>query len=113
MEDFVKQAFNAQKPELIESLYGDAVEEVGDPYVSVYEETAEGEYNAVALAEAPYAVEHVEDAEGEPGYKLVGQQIVADRPLVAPVKVAYITPAARAKWEREILAAIRKELAKA
>jgi len=112
MEEFVAQAFRGRKPDLLEKLYAAALEAVGEPKSAVAEESAEGEYNSVALPEVPQSVVTVADADGEPGYKVLGQQVVADRRFVPPVEVAYVTHKARAAWEAAILAEIGKELAK-
>ncbi len=72
-----------------------------------------GAFNAVALPVVPDEVTSVTDASKEPlEYRLVGQQIVASRPFVAPVAVEYIPTEQRAKWQSDMEIAIWKELRK-
>jgi len=74
---------------------------------------SEGRYNAVALPVVPAEVTDVTDAsKAKLEYRVLGQQVIADRPFVAPVAVEYITGVQVSRWSIAMIEAIRKELTK-
>ncbi len=111
--DALRKRFPNVDDEVFETLRSAAARKMKALSPKKFTLASGGAFNAVALPVVPDEVTSVTDASKEPlEYRLVGQQIVASRPFVAPVAVEYITVHQRTKWQIDMETAICKEILK-
>jgi len=97
----------------LEEALGRALKTSGDPKVSSFVETNEGEYNAVALPSTPFSVVSVKDkAQTKPKFSLSGSQVVAARPLKPPVEISFVSNEDRSAWLSSLIEEVRLELSR-
>lgn len=105
----IRKQFSGVEPEKLEKAIA-AAEKKAKPIKSqTFEMVKPGDYNAIVLPVAPHAIAQVTDAgKSKLVCELVGQQVVASRPFVAPVSVQYVTRAEHERWHAEVAAEVRR-----
>ena len=111
--DTLRQSFSDYDDETYDKAKAAAARRVKAIVPKKFALASGGSFNAVALPVVPAEVTSVTDAsKAQLEYRVCGQQVIAERPFVAPVAVEYTTFNQRTKWNIAMIEAIWKELKK-
>ena len=108
MQDAIRREFPRVDDKVFLKAYAAALKTAGAAATVECTEENSGEYNAVTVPEVAHSAE-LHDADKTPPRvaSIAGQQIIADRRLLPPVRITYVTEAEYVRHYHAVLDATR------